>query len=137
MSITAIAAIVSTIIGPITNLLSEAIPDKDKRDELAHKLATMAASQAHENSLAQLKVNEKEAESAHMFVAGWRPYIGWTCGFAMGFNYIVVPILTGMDVHLQVLDITTMFPVLLGMLGLAGLRTTEKVKGVSREDLKT
>ena len=131
--ITAVAGIISTLVGPISALLSEVVTDKDKRDELAFKLSTMAATQAHKETLSQLEVNKTEAASQHLFVAGWRPFIGWTCGVAMAFNYIGVPILTGFGITLAVLDITTMFPVLLGMLGLAGLRTTEKAKGVSRE----
>lgn len=129
----AIAGIVGTLVGPISNLLSEVITDKDQRDALAFKLSTLAATQSHEQTIAQLDVNRTEAASKHMFVAGWRPFIGWTCGFAMAFNYIGVPILGALGVTMVVLDITTMFPVLLGMLGLAGLRTGEKMKGVSRE----
>ena len=129
----AIAGIVSTLVGPISSLLSEVVTDKDQRDALAFKLSTMAATQSHEQTIAQLDVNKTEAAHKNLFVAGWRPFIGWTCGMAMAFNYIGVPIAGTFGVTMVVLDITTMFPVLLGMLGLAGLRTGEKVKGVSRE----
>ena len=133
MAVSVIAGIVGTLVGPVTELLSEVVTDKDKRDALAYKLSTLAATQTHEQTLAQIDVNKIDAASKHLFVAGWRPFIGWTCGFAMAFNYIGVPLLGAAGVTLAVLDITTMFPVLLGMLGLAGLRTGEKVKGVSRE----
>ena len=129
----AIAGIVSTLVGPISSLLSEVVTDKDKRDELAFKLSTLAATQAHDNALAQLEVNKIEAASKYLFVAGWRPFIGWACGVAMALNYIVSPVLSGFDVDLEILDITTMFPVLMGMLGFASLRTYEKVQNVSRE----
>lgn len=131
--IAAIASLAGTLVGPIANLISEVVTDKDKRDELAFKVSTMVATQAHENALAQLKVNEREAASQHLFVAGWRPFVGWTCGVAMAFNYIGVPLLSAIDINMTVLDITTMFPVLMGMLGFASLRTYEKVKEVSRE----
>jgi hypothetical protein len=131
--IATIAALASTLVGPITGLLSEVVTDKDKRDELAHKLSTMAATQAHENAMAQLEVNKTEAAHQNLFVAGWRPFVGWTCGTAMAFNYLIVPVADGFGFTMNVLDITTMFPVLMGMLGFAGLRSYEKVKGVSRE----
>lgn len=131
--ISAITALASTLIGPLTDLFSEFIEDKDKANELAHKAATLVATQAHENAMGQLEVNKQEAAHKSMFVAGWRPFIGWVCGVAMATNYLGVPIAGAFGVVLPVLDITTMFPVLLGMLGLAGLRTGEKIKGVSRE----
>lgn len=135
MGASIIAGIVGQLVAPVTDLLGKFIEDKDKRNQLAFEIATMAATQAHDQTIAQLEVNQEEAKSTHLFVAGWRPFIGWTCGFAMGFNYILVPVLSGFDVDMSVLDITTMFPVLLGMLGLAGLRTTEKVQGVAAETL--
>ena len=131
--IAAIASLAGTLVGPITSLISEVVTDKDKRDELAFKVSTLVATQAHENAIAQLKVNEREAAHQSMFVAGWRPFIGWTCGTAMAFNYLIVPIADGFGFQMTVLDITTMFPVLMGMLGFAGLRTYEKVKEVARE----
>ena len=131
--ITAITALASTLVPSLTSLFSEFIEDKDKANELAHKAATMIAKQAHENAMGQLEVNKQEAAHKSLFVAGWRPFIGWVCGVAMGVNYLGVPIAGAFGVVLPVLDITTMFPVLLGMLGLASLRTGEKIKGVSRE----
>lgn len=85
----------------------------------------------------QLDINKQEAASASLFVAGWRPFIGWTCGAAFAFKFIVAPLLAfgfaaaGHAVALPVLDFTEMSTVLLGMLGLGGLRTVEKVKGVA------
>lgn len=128
-----VATLVGTLVGPIKDLISEFVEDKDKANEIAYKIATQAASQAHENALGQLEVNKTEAAHKALFVAGWRPFIGWTCGVAMGFNYLAAPIAGAFGVAVPILDITTMFPVLLGMLGLAGLRTSEKFKGVSRE----
>jgi hypothetical protein len=131
--ISAIATLAGTLVGPLTNLISEFIEDKDKSKEIAYKISTLVATQAHENALAQLEVNKVEAANQNLFVAGWRPFVGWTCGTAMAFNYLVVPIADGFGFPMNVLDITTMFPVLMGMLGFAGLRSFEKVKGVSRE----
>ncbi len=84
----------------------------------------------------QMSTNQAEAASGGLFVAGWRPFIGWTCGAAFGYKFVLAPALAfaltafGHPITLPVLDFTEMSTVLLGMLGLGGLRTIEKVKGV-------
>lgn len=88
--------------------------------------------------IAQLDINKTEAAHRSIFVAGWRPFIGWSCGVALAWNYIAQPILvftlaqTGNLVDLPALDMSQMMPVLMGMLGLGGLRTFEKYKSVSK-----
>jgi hypothetical protein len=74
-----------------------------------------------------------------MFVAGWRPAVGWICAVGLGFNFIVVPLgnfaitVSGGDAVIPSLDVSQMMPVLMGMLGLGAYRTFEKTKGVARE----
>ena len=119
--------------GPISALLERVVPDKNERDRMAHEIATMAEIQAQERALAQVELNKQEAAHKSLFVAGWRPFVGWVCGAAMAFNYIGVPIAGGFGAVLPVMDTTTMFPILIGMLGMGGLRTTEKLNKVSRE----
>ena len=104
--------------------------------------AKIAAEAALRDSLlacdkAQMQVNAAEAASPSLFVAGWRPAVGWCCTIAMAWSYIVQPVavftLAQFDalVTLPTLDLSTMMPVLLGMLGMGGLRTYEKTKGVA------
>lgn len=124
---------VAALVGPVTNLISEFITDKDKANELAHKIATRAEENAHAINLAQIDVNRVEAAHKSLFVAGWRPFIGWVCGTAMACNYLVFPVAGVWLPDLAPLDTSTMFPVLLGLLGLGTLRTTEKINKVSRE----
>lgn len=140
-----ITAIISTLATPISNLLSEFIVDKDERNRLAHEIATMSATQAHEQAMAQIQVNQQEAAHKSLFVAGARPAALWVCVFAMAFNYIGVPlgnmaleIFQVMDhkneqIVLTALDFSVMAPVMLGLLGLGGMRSFEKAKGVARE----
>jgi len=84
----------------------------------------------------QIEVNKVEAANGSLFVAGWRPAIGWICGAAFAFKFIGGPaafVLSqwlGHPITLPVFDFTEMSTILLGMLGLGGLRTVEKVKGV-------
>jgi len=83
----------------------------------------------------QIKVNQAEAQNPSLFVSGWRPAIGWVCGAACGWNWIGLPIAKlGMEIYghpitLSPADLTEMLPVLMGMLGLGGLRTIEKLNG--------
>lgn len=87
--------------------------------------------------LEQIKVNAIEAQSPSLLVSGWRPMIGWVCGAACAWNWLGLPIaklllaLLGQPLELSGANLSEMLPVLLGMLGLGALRTTEKIKGVA------
>ena len=123
-------SILTALIGPVTSLLDKFIPDADTKAKIAFDLATLAEKQANEQILAQLEVNKQEAAHKSLFVAGWRPGMGWVCVLGMLINFIVVPLSMG---ALEGLDLTEMMPVLLGMLGLGGMRSYEKKNGVARE----
>lgn len=83
---------------------------------------------------AQIAVNQAEAQSDRLFVAGWRPFIGWVCGVAFGYHFVLQPLLafglanSGHPVDLPDFDMEALYTVLMGMLGLGGLRTLEKVR---------
>ncbi len=85
----------------------------------------------------QLDINKVEAGSSSIFVSGWRPFIGWVCGAACAWNWIGLPmakaalVFVGHPIAVSPADISEMMPVLLGMLGLGGLRTAEKINGVA------
>lgn len=121
----------TALIPAISNLLSEAIPDKDQAAKIAHELATMSERHAQEIALAQIEVNKGEANSGDWFRAGWRPSIGYICAGGFAINFLVSPVAAGFGVIIPQADTSTMMPVLLGMLGLGGLRTFEKKSGVS------
>lgn len=129
---------VNLLIPAVTGLLNKFIPDADERQKLAHEIATMSQKMAHESALLQIEVNKEEAKHRSSFVAGWRPFIGWTCGLALAYHFILQPILTlilaisGITIDLPVFDMSSLMTVLLGMLGLGGLRTFEKVKDKTR-----
>jgi len=121
-----VADLAGKLIDPVASLLSEFITDKDELNRITAELSTLASRQVHELLMGQIEINKIEASSEKWWKAGWRPFVGWMCGMAMAFNYMVVPILGIWVTDIPVLDITTMFPVLMGMLGLGGLRTVEK-----------
>tara|TARA_R110000803_G_scaffold208692_2_gene277559 strand:+ start:43 stop:441 length:399 start_codon:yes stop_codon:yes gene_type:complete len=127
------------LIGPVSGLLDKFIEDKDTKNALAHEIATMSERHAQELAKGQLEVNKVEAASTSMFVAGWRPAVGWVTVIGMASNYILIPMgnfglaVAGSDIAIPLLQMSEMMPVLLGMLGLGGMRTVEKIQKVSRE----
>jgi hypothetical protein len=127
------------LIGPVTGLLDKVIEDKDQKAKLAHEIATMAEKQAHEAAMAQVEVNKAEAQHKSLFVSGWRPSVGWTCSLALFYHFIANPIIlftvgiTGHDIPpLPEFDMNSLMTVLMGLLGLGGLRTFEKTKGIAK-----
>ena len=127
------------LIGPVAGLLDKFIPDADEKMKIAAELSTMAERHAQELAKRQLEVNKVEAASKSMFVAGWRPAVGWVCVLGMAMNFIIVPLgnfglsVADIQVVIPMIDTSQMMPVLMGMLGLGAMRTVEKVQKVSRE----
>jgi hypothetical protein len=129
------------ILPAVTAILDKVLPDKTAADAAKIKVLELAqqgelAQLAADTTLAtaQSEVNKIEAASTRLFIAGWRPFVGWICGVAIGFKYIGGPLLfvlgqvIGHPVTLPEIATEELWPLLLGMLGLGGLRTVEKVK---------
>ena len=128
-----------SLIAPVTGLLDKFIEDKDQKNALAHEIATMAERHAQETKMAQIEVNKAEAQHKSIFVSGWRPFIGWTCGTALAYHFVLAPIIlfatayAGIEVpELPSFDMETLTTILLGMLGLGSLRSFEKYKGLTK-----
>lgn len=99
-------------------------------------IATAVAAQVQ----GQIDINKVEAASQSMFVAGWRPFLGWVCGAAFAYGFVLQPIAIAVFVAfkptfdknlLPTVDMTNMMPVLFGMLGLGAMRSYDKTKGTS------
>ena len=130
---------IQALIGPVTGLLDKVIEDKDQKAKLAHEIATLAERQAHEAAMGQILTNREEAKHRSIWVAGWRPFCGWVAGFAFAYHMVLAPLITfgivwyGAEVpQLPAFDMDSLMTVLLGMLGLGGLRTFEKQKGLTK-----
>lgn len=127
------------LIGPVSGLLDKFIEDKDAKNALAHEISTMAERHAQELAKGQLEVNKVEAAHANMFVAGWRPAVGWVCVAGMAGNFIIIPMtnfglaIAESTVVIPLIALSEMMPVLMGMLGLGAMRTVEKTKKVQRD----
>ena len=124
--------LVDALLGIGGKLIDKLIPDPAARD--AAKLDLLKLQQSGELAamLAQTDVNKVEAASGSVFVAGWRPAIGWVCAAAMGYQYLLRPFLVAFNPVLAVPGLDeNLWQLLAGMLGLGGLRTFEKVNGVA------
>jgi hypothetical protein len=112
-------------LGPIADLAKEILamfPNAEQRAQAANKLQDLAARIA----AAQSATNTAEASNPSIFVSGWRPFIGWVCGF--GFVYSIIQ----PAFHLPPIDMQNIIGILGGMLGLGAMRTVEKIKGVAK-----
>jgi hypothetical protein len=134
----AIAALLPSLLPVVGDVLDRFFPNKEEKERAAREIEAKLAEHLAKIDLAQLEVNKQEAAHRSLFIAGWRPFVGWTCGLALFYTYVAQPMAmfvmaqTGDLVQLPHLDLSTMMPVLLGMLGLGGLRTYEKFKGVTK-----
>ena len=128
-----------TLIGPVTGLLDKFIEDKDQKNKLAHELATMADKHAQELAKGQLAINAEEAKSRNIFVSGWRPSVGWCCSLALFAHFLVFPTMDVVTAYMGIeavaypsFDMDSLMTVLLGLLGLGGMRSFEKAKGLTK-----
>ena len=132
-------SLLSNLIQPVSKILDKAIPDQDLKRKLSHEIATMSEKHAQDLALAQIEVNAAEAASGSLFKGGWRPFVGWVCGIAFCYHFILQPViifivaLIGMDIpDLPSFEMGTLLTVLGGMLGIGSLRTYEKQKGLTK-----
>lgn len=137
MLIGPVASVVDTILKRV--LPAEKMSEAD-RAKLQAEITLELSKQDWQGILGQLEINKEEAKSTNWFVAGWRPFVGWVCGVAFAYHFVIQPLAAfilvacfqqPLGADLPVLDIGNLMTVLLGMLGLGGLRTFEKYKSIS------
>lgn len=131
-------------IGPVLDKLVGLIPNQQAREK-ARLDAELELAKLDQKTLEtllavdskQIEVNIEEAKSSNLFVSGWRPSLGWVCASAFTWTYVLQPIVvftlqaTGHPVDLPKIEFGEMSAILMGMLGLGGMRTFEKMKGVA------
>lgn len=139
-------SILSTLIGPVTSIIDKIIPDKEAAAKAKNELLRLQqeGQLAELDAIVQLSkgqtdINKQEAAHKSIFVAGWRPFIGWACGIGIFWSFLGYPVAefiivaSGNEVELPALNTDTLFELVLAMLGMGGLRTYEKLKGKARE----
>ncbi len=115
--------VIAGIIDKVAGHVDKFTLDKEEKAQLIQEI-----------NKAQIEVNKIESGSSSLFKSGWRPFVGWTCGIALCYHFVLQPFLTfllfslGKPMELPVFDMGTLTTVLLGMLGLGGMRSFEKVK---------
>lgn len=118
----------------IGTLLDKIFPDKTKADEAKAKLLELQMTGELQQILGQLEINKAEASSGSAYAASWRPSIGYICAIGLFYNFIIYPMLTWYASMYHPgftpppLLSENLMELVIGMLGLAGLRTVEKVK---------
>ena len=131
--------IISAALPILDKVLDRVIPDEAERAKAKLEMQAELVKNEHDIQLAQIELNKAEAQHRSIYVAGWRPFIGYVCGVAFLYHFVLQPVLifviaaTGHTIPpLPEFDMDTLLTVLGGLLGLGGLRTLEKVKKVSK-----
>lgn len=124
-------SLVGQLIGPVTGLLDKFIEDKDQKNALAHEISTMSERHAQQIAIEQIQVLKLDAKG-NWFQSSWRPLAGYVCVLGLMVNFLISPICAGFGVMIPQADAGVMMPLLLGMLGLGGARSFERVKGVGK-----
>tara|TARA_Y100001972_G_scaffold45099_1_gene55696 strand:- start:74 stop:445 length:372 start_codon:yes stop_codon:yes gene_type:complete len=122
---------IDLLIGPVTSLLDKVIPDADTKAKLAHEIATMSEKHHQRVMLEQIEVLKLDAKG-NWFQSSWRPLAGYVCVLGLMVNFLISPMAAGFGVEIPHADAGVMMPLLLGMLGLGGARSFERVKGVGK-----
>lgn len=120
------------IFGPIIDKVTRLIPDPNARAQAKEQMEMELITAANQALQGQLEINKIEAAHKSLFVAGWRPFIGWVCGLSLLYGALIQPFISTWVAAPNV-NGDLLYPVLMGMLGLGGLRSWEKSRGVARE----
>lgn len=130
--------IIGDIIDAVGGLISEVVVDKDKKRELEFKLEELkvqADERYHEELMGQIEVNKIEAQHSSIFVAGWRPFIGWTGGVGLAYTFVLSPFANqianwlGYSGEMVQLDTATLMSLVLSILGVGAMRSFDKREG--------
>jgi hypothetical protein len=121
---------IDKLIKPVSDILDKFVADKDLKLKLSHELEKEIVSL----NRAQIELNKVEAAHQNVFVAGWRPFIGWACGVALVYHFLIEPIIqyiliiNGSDFKTPEFDFSQLSTIVMAMLGMSSLRTYEKTK---------
>jgi hypothetical protein len=133
-----IPAIVTALLPALGTLVDRLIPDRAAAEKAKAEMEQQLVTAASAAAMAQVEVNKVEAGHSSVFVAGWRPSIGWVCAAGLAWAFVLAPIASwalvvlGVKAELPAIQFDHLFELVLAMLGIGGLRTFEKLRGVAR-----
>jgi roadblock/LC7 domain-containing protein len=131
-------ALVPALLPALGTLIDRLIPDKAEAEKARNQLEAQLVTAANAAAMAQVEVNKVEAAHSNVFVAGWRPSIGWVCAAGLAWAFVVAPVASwamlvlGIKAELPAIQFDHLFELVLAMLGIGGLRTFEKLRGVAQ-----
>lgn len=135
-----LSKILKEVTSPITDIIDELVVDKDKKNEIKYKIAELADKadeRYHEELMGQIEVNKEEAKHASIFVAGWRPFIGWVGGVGLGYTFVLSPFIefiaraNGFVGEMPMPDTGQLMTLILAMLGVGAMRSYDKKNGTA------
>jgi hypothetical protein len=130
--------VVTALLPALGTLIDRLIPDRAAAEKAKAEMEQQLVTAANAAAMAQVEVNKVEAGHSSVFVAGWRPSIGWVCAAGLAWAFVVAPIASwalmvlGIKAELPAIQFDHLFELVLAMLGIGGLRTFEKLRGVAR-----
>jgi roadblock/LC7 domain-containing protein len=133
-----IPEIVTALLPALGTLVDRLIPDRAAAEKAKAEMEAELIRAINEAALAQVEVNKIEAGHSSVFVAGWRPSIGWVCAAGLAWAFVLAPVASwalmvfGVKAELPAIQFDHLFELVLAMLGIGGLRTFEKLRGVAR-----
>ena len=130
--------IVTALLPALGTLIDRLIPDRAAAEKAKTEMELQLVNAANQAAMAQVEVNKIEAAHSSVFVAGWRPSIGWVCAAGLAWAFVLAPIASwalvvmGIKGELPAIQTNYLMELVLAMLGIGGLRTFEKLRGVAR-----
>lgn len=119
------------LIPAVSSILDKVFPDKTEADKAKARLLELQMNGELQQVMGQIDINKIEASHQNLFVSGWRPSVGWVCSAALAYEYIVRPLMLTFGLNAAPIEVDTLNTLLFALLGVAGLRTIDKVKGVA------
>lgn len=141
-----LGGILGDLIKPVTDIVGEVVVDVDKKREInleLQKIIDKADERYHDELMGQIEVNKVEAQHASIFVAGWRPFIGWVGGVGLSYNFVLAPFIefvaraNGYVGALPTPNSSELMTLVLSMLGVGAMRSYDKMKGTATDNLST
>jgi hypothetical protein len=130
--------VITALLPALGTLIDRLIPDRAAAERAKAEMEQQLVTAANQAALAQVEVNKIEAAHSSVFVAGWRPSIGWVCAAGLAWAFVLAPIASwalvvlGIKAELPAIHTDYLLELVLAMLGIGGLRTFEKLRGVAR-----
>jgi|TARA_R110002073_G_scaffold262151_1_gene425040 hypothetical protein len=134
--------ILSSLLPVATKIIDRVVPDKNAAQKAKLSMEKELTTAFNKANLAQIETNKIQAAHPSIFVSGARPAIMWICAFGLGWQFVFQPVaiwgmaVAGLDLTLPIIETEGLMSLTLALLGLGGMRSFEKSKGVQRNNMR-